>query len=74
MYTIKPLVPGAIDALTGNVLPPEGVPREVLLPPDHYAERVGEVLITPLVAAAESPAAALVTEKAVTATTPRKPG
>jgi hypothetical protein len=46
MYRITPLHPAATDALTGQTLPPEGVLREVLLPPDHYAERTGDIAIT----------------------------
>lgn len=46
MYTIKPNYPGVIDAMTDSSMPLEGVQREVLLPPDHVAERGGDVVIT----------------------------
>lgn len=61
MYRITPLHPAATDALTGQTLPPEGVLREVLLPPDHYAERTGDIAITeekPVPDAAPAPAVA----------------
>ena len=45
MHLITPLRPGAIDALTGQPLPSAGVQRAVLLPPDHYAQRVGDISI-----------------------------
>ncbi|WP_418132497.1 hypothetical protein ABL849_17320 [Variovorax sp. 375MFSha3.1] len=63
MYLLKALRPGVKDALTGDPIPEEGVRREVLLPPDHYAERTGDLSIeelapeSPAPAAAESPAA-----------------
>jgi hypothetical protein len=47
MFNIKPNYPNVIDALTGQAMPPEGITREVLLPPDHVAERSGDVVITP---------------------------
>lgn len=47
MYLLKPLRPGAVDAATGAPLPDEGVRRAVLLPPDHYAQRVGDIEIVP---------------------------
>lgn len=46
MYRITPIHPAAKDALTGQTLPAEGVLREVLIPPDFYAERTGDVKIT----------------------------
>jgi len=55
MYLLKALRPGAKDALTGNDIPEEGVRREVLLPPDHYAERTGDLSIE--VIKADAPAA-----------------
>ena len=51
MHLIKPINPGAVNALTGAPLPAGGVVREVLLPADHYAQRVGEVSITAQTAA-----------------------
>ena len=44
MYILKPTRPHVTDALTGAPMPPEGVVRELLLPPDHYAIRTGDVL------------------------------
>lgn len=53
MFHIKPNYPGVINALTGQPIPLDGITREVLLPPDHVAERSGDVVITPLDAPAE---------------------
>ena len=50
MYLITPLVPGAIDAMTGNPYPEKGLQREILLPPDHHSQRTGDVSITEVVA------------------------
>lgn len=46
MYTIKPNYAGVIDAMTDSPMPLEGIQRAVLLPPDHVAERSGDVVIT----------------------------
>jgi hypothetical protein len=46
MYRITPIHPAAKDAMTGETLPEKGVLREVLIPPDHYAERTGDIKIT----------------------------
>lgn len=48
MYLLKALRPDVNDALTGEPMPEEGVKREILLPPDHYAERTGDISITAL--------------------------
>lgn len=56
MYYIKPNYPGVIDALSGQPMPLDGITREVLLPPDHVAERSGDVVITPAQPAAAEPA------------------
>lgn len=48
MYHLIPLHPAAKDAMTGETMPADGVKREVLLPPDHYAERTGDIKITKL--------------------------
>lgn len=63
MYLLKPLRPGVNDALTGKPMPEEGVKREVLLPPDHYAERTGDlsfVEIEPDTPAQDTPVQAVV--------------
>lgn len=44
-YLLKPLRPNVKDALTGADMPAEGVTREILIPPDHYAERTGDISI-----------------------------
>lgn len=46
MYRITPIHPAAKDAMTGETLPSAGVLREILIPPDHYAERTGDIKIT----------------------------
>ncbi|WP_137860796.1 hypothetical protein [Variovorax sp. 3P27G3] len=52
MYLLKALRPGVNDALTGDPMPEDGVKREILLPPDHYAERTGDISITQIEAEA----------------------
>lgn len=61
MYLLKALRPDVIDALSNQPFPEEGVKREVLLPPDHYAERTGDISITKLEReqSSEAPAIAL---------------
>jgi hypothetical protein len=44
-YLLKPLRPNVKDALTGKDMPDKGVTREILLPPDHYAERIEDISI-----------------------------
>ncbi|HYW57679.1 MAG TPA: hypothetical protein VE934_12005 [Polaromonas sp.] len=46
MYKLTPTRPNVIDATTGQPMPQEGVTRQVLLPPDHYAQRTGDLTIT----------------------------
>lgn len=58
MHLLKPTGPNVKDALTGEDMPPEGVMREILLPPDHYAERTGDITIEEL-KDPEQPAAAV---------------
>lgn len=48
MYLLKPTGPNVKDALTGEDMPPAGVKREILLPPDHYAQRTGDITIEEL--------------------------
>ncbi|WP_298702671.1 hypothetical protein [uncultured Variovorax sp.] len=48
MYLLKAQRPGVKDALTGDLIPEEGIRREVLLPPDHYAARTGDLSIEEL--------------------------
>jgi hypothetical protein len=44
-HLIKPKTANVIDALTGANMPLDGITRDVLLPQDHYLERVGDVTI-----------------------------
>lgn len=46
MHKLTPNRPNVKDAATGEDMPAEGVTREVLLPPDHYAERSGDITIS----------------------------
>lgn len=74
MHHITPLRPHVTDCLTGQPLPPEGVQRAVLLPPDHHAQRSGDISITeaaPMPAPAPRPADA--TDPATTLAKPLKP-
>ncbi|MES2685743.1 MAG: hypothetical protein V4706_02915 [Pseudomonadota bacterium] len=45
-FLLKPLRPNVKDALTGEDMPEKGVTREILIPPDHYAERTEDISIT----------------------------
>lgn len=56
MHRITPNHPSARDTLTGEILPEKGVLRAVLLPPDHYAERQGDITIAEEKQAVASPA------------------
>lgn len=58
MYLLKAQRPGVKDALTGELIPEEGVRREVLLPPDHYAERTGDLSIKEVPPEAAAPSGA----------------
>lgn len=71
MYLLKALRPGVKDALTGDPIPEEGVRREVLLPPDHYAERTGDLSIEELAPEAAAPAAAESPAAEVPSSTPQ---
>lgn len=73
MYLIKPMRPGAINALTGQPLPTDGVQRGVLLPPDHYAERTGDISITDLTEKAAAPPETLPKPPPDTPLTKQKP-
>lgn len=78
MHHITPLRPHVIDCLTGQPLPPEGVQRAVLLPPDHHAERSGDISITeaalmPAPALQPAPAPDQATDPATTLAKPLKP-
>jgi len=68
MHKLTPTRPNVKDAATGNDMPAEGVTREVLLPPDHYAERSGDITIEEIkpdaAASAGVPAVAEKTSKA----------
>jgi hypothetical protein len=56
MYIIKPIRDNVIDTVTGMLMQKDGVKRTVLLPPDHTAERVGDVVIEVLQPVSEVPA------------------
>lgn len=57
MYQLTPTRPNVIDAATGSAMPETGVQREVLLPPDHYAQRGGDITITEIKPTEAAPAA-----------------
>lgn len=70
MYKLTPTRPNVKDAATGNDMPSTGIEREVLLPPDHYAERSGDITISeikPPSATTEAALPAPVSEKRETA-------
>jgi hypothetical protein len=69
MYQLTPNRPNVIDAATGSAMPEEGVQREVLLPPDHYALRGGDITITEIKPEEATPAAAHAAEKRESAKT-----
>ncbi len=58
MYIIKPIRDNVQDAATGMPMQKDGVVRTVLLPPDHTAERVGDVVIEAFTPPSKEPAAA----------------
>lgn len=58
MFRLTPKHPAAKDPVSGQQLTEEGVLREILLPPDHYAERIGDIEITEIEDAPAAPAAA----------------
>ncbi|MDP3228518.1 MAG: hypothetical protein Q8N13_11155 [Acidovorax sp.] len=56
MHKLTPTRPNVKDAATGEDMPAEGVIREVLLPPDHYAERSGDITIEEIKSEPAAPA------------------